>query len=100
MGGNYDVYGPIIIQVVSGSNTRTSAHGAAGRRNIPELGYTPILSHFCHIRGLFTQTVAVVSSNGSVTYTAAVQVTIAQVSWLTVGTRAVLRRLVRKAAFQ
>jgi uncharacterized protein (TIGR03437 family) len=81
VGGNYDVYGPFTIRVGAGSGNPGNPPGTPSG---PTLSVNPSSLSFAY-PGPVTQSVAVTSPTGSVNYTAAVQVTLAQVTWLTVG---------------
>jgi uncharacterized protein (TIGR03437 family) len=86
VGGNYDIFGPIVISV---SGTGGNPGGPPVTNPPPPSGPTltvlpSALSFF--YPGAVTQNVSVSSPSGSTNYTAAIQVGIAQVTWLTVGT--------------
>jgi hypothetical protein len=81
VGGNYDIYGPFTLQVAAGSGNPGNPPGMPGG---PTLSVNPSSLSFAY-PGPVNQSVAVTSPSGSVNYTAAVQVTLAQVTWLTVG---------------
>jgi uncharacterized protein (TIGR03437 family) len=86
IGGNYDVFGPFTIQVGSGSGNPANP-GNPGNPGVPTpspLTVKPSSLSFQY-PGTLTQNVSVSSSGASVTYSAAVQVSLAQVTWLTVG---------------
>ena len=81
VGGNYDVYGPFALQVTPGTSPSPPPSG-----NPPgsTLTASPSVLSFQY-PGSVSQNVTVIASSGSVPYTAAVQVTIARVDWLSVG---------------
>ena len=82
VGNNYDVYGPIHIQVGSGPGTPpVTTPGTPGT----QLECDSFLSLLCLSRTTHPDSFRC-QCRWSVTYSAAVQVSIAQVSWLTVGT--------------
>jgi uncharacterized protein (TIGR03437 family) len=81
VGNNYDIYGPFALQVSAVSSPTPP----------PPTG-TPVSSLIANPASLIfqypgpvTQNVAVIAASGSVAYTAAVQLTLARVDWLSVG---------------
>ncbi len=79
VGAKYAVYGPFNIQVNASPGPPPTGPGAA------QLVATPASLVF-HYPGTLSQTVAVSSSTGTVAYTAAVQMGIARIDWITVST--------------
>ena len=77
IGNKYSAFGPFIIQVSAGS-TSPSNPGV-------QLTVAPASLNFTYPGGVTSQTVSVGSTGSAVTYTASVQVTLAAVSWLSVG---------------
>jgi len=82
VGGGYDAYGPFALQVTQGGSAPPPPSGGPPAASLTAY---PAAIYFQY-PGAVTQNVAVTTPSGSVAYTAAVQVTIARVDWLSVGT--------------